>query len=275
MSEPKYTRQTTKECKGLKYESKKYPYIYGKQGCVYTSGCGLCASKTIVEGMLNYTTNTKAWRNYMLKIGARDTNGTNMSIVAKNLKKDFGINCTVTNNVDELVQHLRKGLKAVVNAGAANIFSSDGHWISAVGITPKGKIICYDSYWYEGKFNTNYRKKYIKVSGRKCYISPKDLDKDAQGNKYWLFTPTKNIKHKYCTDDYMLHKTIKKTVKANGGLKGYKNIKTPSYTLIPEGTTVIVKKDNAGTKKIKNHTYVMSLIKYKDTNYYVAREYLK
>ena len=44
MSALYYCRQTTTACKGIPYPSKTHPYRYGTAGCVYTSGCGVCAS---------------------------------------------------------------------------------------------------------------------------------------------------------------------------------------------------------------------------------------
>lgn len=44
MSALYYCRQTTTACKGIPYPSKAHPYRYGTSGCVYTSGCGVCAS---------------------------------------------------------------------------------------------------------------------------------------------------------------------------------------------------------------------------------------
>lgn len=69
---------------------------------------------------------------------------------------------------------------------------------------------------------------------------------------------------------------VYKTVKANGGLKAYANLKdTVKSQLIPNGTKVELLNTNAGSKKIDGAKYNMAQIKYKSNVYLVASKYLK
>ena len=61
MSALYYCRQTTTACKGIPYPSKTHPYRYGTSGCVYTSGCGVCASLMALRNSTTRVFNTRQW----------------------------------------------------------------------------------------------------------------------------------------------------------------------------------------------------------------------
>ena len=61
MSKLYYCRQTTDKCKSIRYPSKAHPYKYGTSGCIYTSGCGVCASLMVLHKLRLTGLDTAAW----------------------------------------------------------------------------------------------------------------------------------------------------------------------------------------------------------------------
>ena len=71
MSKLYYCRQTTEKCKSIRYPSKPHPYKYGTSGCIYTSGCGVCASLMVLHNFGFTGLDTAAWTQKCLLMGAR------------------------------------------------------------------------------------------------------------------------------------------------------------------------------------------------------------
>ncbi len=63
-------------------------------------------------------------------------------------------------------------------------------------------------------------------------------------------------------------------VDANGGLRGYKKLKSKSHAVtIKDGAKVEIIKANCGKKTIKKKSYQMQQVKYSGKKYYVADEF--
>ena len=182
MSALYYCRQTTTACKGIPYPSKTHPYKYGTSGCVYTSGCGVCASLMALRNSTTRVFDTRQWTHRCLGMGARAAEGTDMA---------------------RLVAHLKQGYKAIINVsgGGKMLFSNSGHYVLAAGIDKNGNLIILDPYWYDGKFTlTAARRKYTRVkNGREVYVRPADLKGDVLS--LWLFTPKRDVRLAYSVKD--------------------------------------------------------------------------
>lgn len=198
-----YCRQTTESCKGIAYPSGTHPYVYGKSGCIYTSGCGVCSSLMVLRNLTNKVFDTKGWTSVCIAMGARSAEGTDMAKVAKYLKEKYGIAYSTTKDTAQLVAHLKKGYKAIVHVsgGGKQLFSGSGHYVFAGGIDKSGNVIVLDPYWYDGKFTlTANRRKYTKVKNdREVYVQPGALKSDI--TNIWLFQPTKNAAVRYSVND--------------------------------------------------------------------------
>ena len=163
MSALYYCRQTTTACKGIPYPSKTHPYRYGTSGCVYTSGCGVCASLMALRNSTTRVFNTRQWTHRCLGMGARAAEGTDMAVVARYMKEKYGMDYAITTDMDRLVAHLKQGYKAIINVsgGGKMLFSNSGHYVLAAGIDKNGNLVILDPYWYDGKFTlTAARRKY-------------------------------------------------------------------------------------------------------------------
>ena len=192
MSKLYYCRQTTEKCKSIRYPSKSHPYKYGTSGCIYTSGCGVCASLMVLHNFGFTGLDTAAWTQKCLVMGARSAEGTDMDTISAYLEKYYGILSKRAKTVEELKKHLKS------------------HYIYIGGLDKSGNMIVLDPYWYDGKFTlTTNRRKYTKVkNGREVYVQPAALASDISG--IWLFTNAKGGKTIYAENDVNYRKATPK-----------------------------------------------------------------
>lgn len=209
MSKLYYCRQTTEKCKSIRYPSKTHPYKYGTSGCIYTSGCGVCASLMVLHNFGFTSLNTANWTQKCLLMGARSADGTNMNTVAAYLEKHYSIVSKRAKSVADLKKHLKTGGKAIVcvSGGGKQLFSNGGHYVYVGGLDKSGNLIVLDPYWYDGKFTlTAARRKYTRVkNGREVYVRPADLKGDVLS--LWLFTPKRDVRLAYSVNDMHYRKS--------------------------------------------------------------------
>lgn len=198
-----YCRQTTETCKGIRYPSKTHPYKYGKSGCIYTSGCGVCSTLMVLKNFKKVHYDTKSWTAKCLQIGARGSEGTNLDTVASYMNSIYGIAHKKTSSIKALKEHLLKGGRAVicVSGGGKRLLSTGGHYVYVAGITSTNKLIILDPYWYDGKFTaTANRRKYTKVvNSREVIVSAEALRSDI--SMIWLFSVKDKSHTQYSTND--------------------------------------------------------------------------
>ncbi len=212
MSKLYYCRQTTDKCKSIRYPSKTHPYKYGTSGCIYTSGCGVCASLMVLHNFGFTGLDTAAWTQKCLLMGARSADGTDMDKVAAFIERHFSIVSKRAKTVADLKNHLKAGGKAIVcvSGGGKQLFSNGGHYVYVGGLDKSGNLIILDPYWYDGKFTlTAARRKYTKVkNAREVYVQPTALASDISG--IWLFTNAKGAKTVYAESDVNYRKASPK-----------------------------------------------------------------
>lgn len=264
-----YIQQNGTIGKSIKYPNKRYP-----NATIATSGCGVCSSLMVLLNSTTYSIKLAEWTKKLIFGGARALEGTDMTAVAKILKKDYGFNYTITSDISKLKAHLKKGYKAVCNVGQNGYFSSGGHYVCAAGITKNGKAIILDPYYYTNKWTSTCkgvnRSKYFKYNAASheliCNFST--ISSDARGNKYYLFTPTKKITISYSSDDINYKKTTKTSQKTNNSSSKPTFKVGNTYTLTTEvkvrtgaGTNYAQKKRSQltsnGQKNALNQTYAV------------------
>jgi len=187
----KYIQQNTLANKATKYPSKSHP-----TSTIYEAGCGVCSSLMVLLNSTDYTKTLAEWALKLISIGARGDEGTDMMVVAKYMKDKYGFKLVVTSDINNLTEHLKKGYKAVCHVGQNGLFSTGGHYVCGAGLHKDGRVIILDSYYYTNKYtSTTARSKAFEYNSNtdELYVSAKDLESDARGSKYYLFTPTKNI----------------------------------------------------------------------------------
>ena len=132
------------------------------QANLKTSGCGPTSAAMIVTNMVK-----KILPNEMADIlknkGYRANEGT--SLEAFNwLGKNYNLEVKRTNNINEAIESVRNGGMAVASLAPGGLFSTNGHIVVFAEMKDANRIIIYDPYLYNGKFNQLGRQGKVEVN---------------------------------------------------------------------------------------------------------------
>lgn len=206
-----YIQQNGSEGKKIPYTNKTHP-----TSTIATSGCGCCSSLMVLLNTTSYPMTLKKWAKILMNKGARHGEGTDMRVVGKIMKDNYGFEYSHTTDIEKLKAHLKKGHKAIVNVGGKGYFSSGGHFVFVAGITKDGKAIVLDPYYYNGKWESVVkginRNKYFKYNAltHEVICSFEVIAADSKSDKYHLFTPTKKIHNSFSAQDIVYINAQKK-----------------------------------------------------------------
>lgn len=160
---------------------------------ISTSGCGLCSACMIVEHLTPHALTLEECVQLSERSGANRQIGTRMEHLGPLLAELYGLEFSMTEDVDILLEHLRRGGEAAVNVGGDHddhigLFSHKGHYI--VAVCCDGEDVCIlDPSYKEGKYEEEGRKGKVRVSYPFVYCTASDLDADVKNKKipYFLF----------------------------------------------------------------------------------------
>ena len=176
------------------YGNVPYPSPTLPRATVKSGGCGVVCASMIVSNLTNKTVAPSEMAKYAINKKARVAGGTDMNILAKALRQDYGLHFTTTSNESILLDHLKSGGMAVANVGGnrkgyTGVFSDSGHYIVVAGLESDGRLIILDPGFYPGKFNLSGRVGKVKVVGNYCITDINVLGKDTENRtpSYWLF----------------------------------------------------------------------------------------
>lgn len=160
-----------------------------------SGGCGIACMAMIINNLTPYKADPAQMAAYAIQKGARNSGGTDMNILARAVRTDYGLEFTTTSDETMLMEHLASGQMAVANVGGnrpgyAGIFSDGGHFIVCAGLTEDCKVIILDPGYYAGKFNKAGRAGKVKVNGHNCICDITVLAEDTYNRapSYWLFS---------------------------------------------------------------------------------------
>ncbi len=176
-------------CSQNAYGSLAYPAPGYEKATVKSGGCGLCAAVNAVGALTGRQISVQEMRDLAVKWGARVPGGTDMKRLTAALCKTYGIGCRRTSMVGELTAHLEKGGVAICNAAGKGMFSTGGHYVSALGLLD-GKLCVADPGLYAGKYTTARRRAAVTVCGDLLLTEPAILDADCMGRwpRYYLLS---------------------------------------------------------------------------------------
>ena len=162
------------------------------QANLKTSGCGPTSAAMIVTNMVK-----KILPNEMADIlknnGYRANEGT--SLEAFNwLGKNYNLEVKRTNNINEAVESIRNGGMAVASLAPGGLFSTNGHIVVFAEMKDANRIIIYDPYLYNGKFNQLGRQGKVEVNGNEVYCSIENFQKYAKCQAYFYYKKPAEIK---------------------------------------------------------------------------------
>ncbi len=172
-----------------------YPHEKHPNGTISSAGCGVCSALMIVMNETTYTLTLEEMTKKMLDYGCRIPSGSNLTLAAEMLEKDYKIKMEFTDDNEKLKEHLKKGYLAVANVGKIPLFSlTGGHYVVVSGIKDEDTAIILDPNVREGKYGSGIRENITYNSeNNEVYASFDTLREDAWNGCYLLFTPTENI----------------------------------------------------------------------------------
>lgn len=176
-------------CNQNEYGSLSYPAKGYEKATIKSGGCGVCAAVNAVGALTGKNVPVRVMRDLAVNGGARVSGGTDMRQMVTLICRDYGLKCKQTSSVYDLREHLKGGGVAICNAAGRGMFSTGGHYITALGLVGD-KVCIADSGMYTGKYSTAKRKPYVTVSGDLIFASAATLDSDCIGRwpRYYLLS---------------------------------------------------------------------------------------
>lgn len=191
--------------KGLTYYSqadkrwanKLYTITNNKKQTMKSSGCGPTCGAMIVssaKGEILPTTMAKIALDNGFRTKNNGTAWAFFSFIANYFEFK---NYFTTTNFDKAINYLKQKNNIgdskyyiVVSCGKG-LFTNSGHYVVLAGWDNK-TIQVFDSFLYEGKFNTVSRKKAnVKIKGNSIYISEKNFKKYSNYRRFWIYSNDK------------------------------------------------------------------------------------
>lgn len=176
-------------CNQNEYADLSYPAPGYLTATIKSGGCGVCAAVNVVGALDGKCVSVRVMRDLAVNGGARVSGGTNMLRMTQIICTRYHLKYTTTSSVTELVSHLNRGGVAICNTAGKGMFSTGGHYITALGMLD-GKICIADSGLYTGKYSSAKRRAKVTVSGDLIFADPATLDADCVGRypRYYLFS---------------------------------------------------------------------------------------
>lgn len=156
------------------YPNIPYPDPGEPDETVADAGCGLCCCCTVVEALTGQTFTPAEAAELALSIGARDPEGTELSILAPAVCRKFGLHYELTNDCGRVLQFLQEGRgMAVANAGGdregyVGTFTEIGHFITLAAARGR-EIEVLDPWREEGRFDKPGRQGKVRTEDGKLY----------------------------------------------------------------------------------------------------------
>ena len=178
------------------YSKIKYPSSVHPKATIKTSGCGVVSTLILVNNLAGKELYTvQSMRDLAIKSGARVAEGTDVSVLLNAVKKTYsGFSYTTTSSEADLIKHLKAGGMAIVHQGNVyNVFSTAGHYVTAVGMNGDN-IEIYDPYMYTGKYSPSpismRSSRIVKKTKYGCVVSKAEINKATadRSPSYYLVT---------------------------------------------------------------------------------------
>lgn len=174
------------------YGNIPYPSQELPNATVKTGGCGLCCSANVLQHF-GMNVDIKSLAEYFCDAGIRVNGGTDMAKAAKYIKELTGCEVITTNSEEDLKDYLQRGAIAIANVDGVNdIFSTEGHFINVIGVND-GTFTIFDVGYYSGKFDSEYRRKYVTLGEENgnivqyCSADILNLDTANRNPNYYIF----------------------------------------------------------------------------------------
>lgn len=168
----------------------------GKTKTVATSGCGLCAAVMVADRLLtNITFDLKDALMLSYETKANHKVGTDYEIFAPAFAEKLGLKLEMTNDAERVRYCLRTGGAVVVHSGGdregyIGVFTHGGHYVTAIGEEPDGRIAVLDPSYKVGKYEEEGRKGKVEMKDgviALCELSVLAKDAENRDPGFYLF----------------------------------------------------------------------------------------
>ena len=161
--------------------------------CIAKTGCGLCSAAMVVDQL---TTESLSLEEAVAMSVANKANlrpGTNMRRFGAAVAEKFGLKFSYTSDKAEMLAHLRKGGRVIVNVanrpdGTRGLFTRSGHYM--VLLSADGERICFLDPYYGPEYNEGQLKEKVDSSRAPFLYCDADLleyETENREIKYYLF----------------------------------------------------------------------------------------
>lgn len=164
---------------------------------ISAAGCGLCCMSMIVENLTMEELPLLVCRDLSEQIGANHSVGTDLNILGKEVAERFHLTFETTDDIEQMINHLRKGGMAVANAGGdregyIGLLSHGGHYVVVTGYDEESFAILDPSYTAD-KYLEEGRIGRLKDCFPFLYIDCAVLKKECENRhpSYYLFARRK------------------------------------------------------------------------------------
>lgn len=236
-----------------RWKNKMYSSVGNTAQTIGTSGCGPAATAMVVSSIKGNITPDQMADLYM-KYGYRSANQGTYWSAFKWTADVFDIGYSECYKLDDAIAKLKDNHYIIASCNQG-LFTYGGHFVVLVGI--EGNYIkIYDSYLYNGKYDTASRRGKAIVKGNTTYVSIQDFRQYANYKKFFCFKNERtNVNENNNTSDNANSGTSKVNyqvkITANSGL----NIRAGASTSYPrfggyaKGTIVTILAESNGFGK--------------------------
>lgn len=165
---------------------------------VATSGCGLCTACMIVDHLTDKTLLIEDCVKLSEESGANHGLGTDMEILGPIVADMFDLDFSMTDDLDEMLEHLRKGGEAAAlvcgdRDGEVGLFTYRRHFITLVS-ADESDICILDPALKDGKFEEPGREGKVRVNAPFIYCPADTLmhETATHAPKFYLFKRKKD-----------------------------------------------------------------------------------
>lgn len=168
----------------------------GRKTSIRSSGCGLCSAVMVADRLLpetDFSLEDALRISYATEANYRA--GTAYSRFAPAFAEELGLKLEETADIERLQECLRTGGAAVIHAsgdceGRIGLFSHGGHYVTAIGMEPDGRVAILDPSLKEGKYDEEGREGKVEIRNKVILLCrPEHIAEDCTRHKnpYSLF----------------------------------------------------------------------------------------
>ncbi|MBQ4342254.1 MAG: hypothetical protein IJC38_00020 [Erysipelotrichaceae bacterium] len=185
------------ECKEfycqLNYEHVFYPSLTSPNGNIANNGCGVCCASMVIESLTETKFPIEESARFAKNSGAREGFGTDMSILAPALAKQFQLKVEKTIDPQRVLEFLQSGKGLVIanpagdREGWIGVFADSRHYV-VVASASGSEIEVWDPMYRPGRYDVPKRAGKVRMDGFKAYAQFEIIVNDCNGRPYYLFS---------------------------------------------------------------------------------------